>query len=69
MLKNLSRGEDVVKLVSSLKDPMPAFLAKHEPTDLSKNEQKNPSKVRMYEQRKKRFLDREELLQGNTIKV
>ena len=69
VLKELKRGEDIVSLVTDLKNPMEEFNTEHSPTDPTEEEEKSHFKMKMWELRAKRFLDREETLGQNVFKI
>ena len=64
MLKNFSRAEDVVSLIVDLEDPTNVFEGKM-PTELSTEDQNSKVKMKVWEMRLKRYLDREDVLTEN----
>ena len=68
VLKNYTRPEDVLPLIVALKDPSADFKTNNKPADLSDTET-NPSKIRVWELKYKRFITRTETLEGNKLKL
>jgi len=68
VLKNFHKGQDVIKLIMDLEDPLPDFESNNAPTDLPENET-STAKIELRKLRLKRYLDREELLTGNIVKL
>ena len=69
VLKNFNRGEDVLPIVTDITDPKTDFETKYMPSDLSDVDEKKTLKVKMWELRIKRYLDREETLEQNILKL
>ena len=71
VLKNFHKAEDIVEMVTNLKDPFPNFETKHMPKDLTTTEEvsKMNMKMKMWEMRVKKYMDREEVLTENANKL
>ena len=69
VLKNFVRDEDVVSMIVDLKDPKSGFETKFSPTDLDDEDQSSATKVKIWELKVKKYLDREEKLEKNTNKI
>ena len=62
VLKNFHKTENIVEMVTDLNDPLPKFGTKHMPKERTKKEEESKMKMKMWEMRVKKFIDREELL-------
>ena len=76
VLKNIPKAEDVIILVSALQDPLSptdgpsdSFESKHFPAEPDETEQKIPIKMKVWEMKIKRYLDREDRLCENMNKI
>ena len=69
VLKTYKKGEDIIPLVDRLEDPTSDFATRHEPADLTTEEMASPTKVKMWEIKVKRYMDREETLHENLNKL
>ena len=56
-------------MVKNLKDPFPNFETKHMPKDLTATEEGSKMKMKMWEMRVKKYMDREEVLTENVNKL
>ena len=68
-MKNFHQAEDIVEMVTNLKDPCTNFKTKHIPKDLTTIEEGSKIKMKMWEIRVKKYMDREEVLTENTKKL
>jgi len=68
-LKNFKKAEDVITLIVDIQDPKPAFKAIHTPKPLEEKDEESPSKLRMWELQVKRFLDCQDILNENIVKI
>jgi len=62
-------AEDIIAIVTHLVDPRSDFETKHSPDEPSATEQTNLIKIKMWELKAKRYLDHEEVLNKNVIKI
>ena len=76
VLKNLPKAEDVIILVSALQDPLSptadpsdSFEIKYCPAEPDETKQKIPIKMKVWEMKIKRYLDREDRLNENINKM
>ena len=69
VLNNFHKAEDIVEMVTTLKDPFPNFETKHMPKYLTTTEEGSKLKIKMWEIRVKKYMDREEVLTENTNKL
>ena len=53
-------------MVTDINDPFPNFETKHMPKELTKTEEESKIKMKMWEMRVKKYIDREEVLAENT---
>lgn len=67
--KNMENGEDLVPIITKLKDPTTIFEDNHAPKDLTETKLASPVKVKMWELRIKQYLNRERKLRGNIHKL
>ena len=65
VLENFHKAEDIVEMVTNLKDPCTNFETKHMPKDLTSTEEGSKIKMKMWEIRVKKYMDREEFLTEN----
>ena len=56
-------------MVTNLKDPFPNFETKHMPQDLTTTKEGSKMKMKMWEMRVKKYMDREEVLTENANKL
>ena len=68
-MKNYDDAEDVVEFIMDLEYPTKDFEMKYAPKDLSEDEQKIPTKIKIWELNLKSFLGREEELLKNILKL
>ena len=57
--KNFHKAEDIVEMVTNLKDVFPNFEKKHMPKDLTTTEEGSKIKMKMWEIQVKKYMDRE----------
>ena len=69
VLKNFHKAEDVVEMVTNLNDPLPNLETKNMPKELTKTEEESKIKMKMWEMRVKKYIDREEVLTENANKL
>ena len=69
VLKNFHKADDIVEMVTNLNDPFPKFETKHMPKELTKTEEESKIKMKMWEMRVKKYIDREEVLTENANKL
>jgi len=69
VLKNYDKAEDVMCLVLDLQYPEADFEGKYAPTDLTKDEAKKTTKIKMWEMKAKLFLKMHETLHKNALKL
>jgi len=67
MLKNYKNTEDIVCLIVDLEDPTTVFEANNAPEDLLSEEEKYNVKVKLWEMKIRRYLNRENTLKGNIM--
>ena len=65
VLKNFRKAEYIVEMVTNQKDPFPNFKTKHIPKDLTTTEEGSKIKIKLWELRVKKYMDREEVLTEN----
>jgi len=65
VLKNFKKAEDIMELIVELKDPTIFFESKHILADLTDEDEAKPAKIKMWEIRLKKYLDRKETLSEN----
>ena len=63
------RAKDAVGLIVEISNPKIGFETKHSPGEPSEEELKRNFKIKMWELRVKRFLDREENIPQNMSKI
>jgi len=68
-LRNNKHAEDVICLITKLVDPMSDFEARHMPTNPTSQEEASPVKMKMWAEKLKRYMDREDLLRENIHKL
>ena len=69
VLENFHKAEDIVEMVTNQKDPCTNFETKHMPKDLTTTEEGSKIKMKMWEIRAKKYMDREEVLTENANKL
>ena len=69
ILTELLHGMDVVGYVKDMTDPMPAFVNKFLPKELIAAEKRSDIKQGIFNQQLKKYVDRENLLYDNKIKL
>jgi len=69
VLKSFKKAEDVITLIIDLKYPKQEFEEKYAPETLSDIDKEIPPKVRMWKLCFKRYLEREETLLENIMKL
>jgi len=68
-LKNFKHAKDVIPLIVDIKDLKESFEVYNMPADLEEEEKQSLMKFKLWEMRLKKFLDREEKLSKNIIKI
>ena len=61
ILKNFQKAEEIVEMVTDLNDMFPNFKNKHMPKELTKTEEESKIKMKMWEMRVKKYIDKEEV--------
>ena len=56
-------------MVNNLKDQFPNFETKHMPKDITTTEERSKMKMKMWEMRVNKYMDREEVLTENSNKL
>ena len=69
VLKNFHKAEDIVEMVTNLKDPCTNFETKNIPKDLTTTEEGSKINMKMWEIRVKKYMDTEEVLTENSNKL
>ena len=69
VLKNLKRAEDVVGMITNIFDPVSDFETKNAPEDPSVEDQASMLKMKLWELKAKKYLEKDEMLQQNVNKL
>ena len=69
ILKELTNGIDVVPYVKDMEDPSEDFVRRFLPTNLTTSERQDHVKKGVFEQKLKKYVDREYLMYDNRIKL
>ena len=57
VLKNFRKAEDMVKIITDLKNPVTYIIIKHMPDNLTVKEEESKIKMKMWEIRVKQYMD------------
>jgi len=68
-LRNYKHAEDVICLITELVDPMSDFEARDMPTKPTLQEERSPVKMKIWAEKLKRYMDREDLMRKNIHKL
>jgi len=68
-MKNYKKAEDIIPMIMDLKDLTTDFEENNMPEDLSTTEAANPSKVEKWKMQLKRYMDHEDNLSENIVKL
>ena len=69
VLKNFHKAEEIIEMVTDLNDLFPNFETKHMSKELTKTEEESEIKMKMWEMRVKKYIDRKEFLTENASKL
>ena len=69
ILQELTNGMDVVPYIKDMEDPLEDFVQRFLPSSLTDSEQANDVKKGVFDQKLKKYVDREHLMYDNRVKL